>query len=240
MFHLKILNKTTHPDLDAIKATVTKHPKRKFTTELHGYNFPETKVKELLQSDCGVCLSTKDNYSDKSIQDFITVGNKNVVLLPKDFAEDKFLAFLEKGASTVVGLNDGFDVFQITKMVDKGKEKTFVKGEQLLEDHIKGYLEKGGSVLLKKGDLTPFAITRLLDIGKDRIHINTAGFTNLRITRFLEGKAIVTFGSGNQLSQNRIKQKVEQFKSQVRIESEHFKFDQDWIKEMEGLGAVIL
>ncbi len=240
MFHLKILNQLSHQDLEAIKATITAHPNRHFTTELTGYNFPGTKVKELIESKCGVLIKKEDGYSENLIKEFINLGKETVIFLAKDFSESELEKHLEKGAAVIVGRSDNFDVFQIKKLVVKGKEKVFVLGGQLLETHIKDYLVSGGSVLLKHLDLDARKITKLLPDGEERIFIQSGGFSNFRINNFLEGKANLIFGKGNQLTTDRIKEKVEKFKSQIRIESEHPTFDIDWVKEMEDLGAIII
>ena len=240
MFHLKVLTKSTHADLAAIQAEVASNPNRHYTAELKSYNFSVDTIKQLLQIKCGVIIQFDDNFSKDKIEKLITIGNEIVVMLSKDFSEVDLLNYLEKGASVVVCRDDGFDVFQIKKLVEKGKEKTFVLGGQLLENHFKDYLTTGGSVLLRKDDLSPFAITRLLPHGENRINIQGAGFSNFRINKFLDGKAIVTLGAGNQLSQPRIEEKVKDYKNQIHLESEHFKFDIPWIKKMENLGAIIV
>jgi len=240
MFHLKILTKTTHTDLAAIQQEITAFPNRSFSSELTGYGFQKTEVQQLLQSKCGICIKATDGFTKSEIKEFITIGNETVILTPKDFSETDLETHLTDGASVVVGRADGFDVFQIKKLVAQGKEKTFVLGGDLKENHFKDYLVAGSSALLKHGDLSPFAITRLLSDGIDRIYIQSAGFSNLRIGKFLEGKAFLIFGKGNLLSQPTIKDYVKKYKSQIFIESDHFNFDIPWIKEMEGLGAVIV
>lgn len=240
MFHLKILNQLSHQDLEAIKATIADHPNRHFTTELAGYNFPGTKVKEIIESKCGICIKKDDDYSDNLIKEFINLGKEAVIFLAKDFSESELEKHLEKGAAVIVGRSDDFDVFQIKKLVVKGKEKVFVLGGLLLDSHIKDYLVLGGSVLLKHLDLDARTITKLLPDGEERIFIQSGGFSNMRIDKFLKGKANVIFGKGNQLTTDRIKEKVEKFNGQIRIESEHPTFESDWIIEMEELGAIII
>jgi hypothetical protein len=242
MFHLKILNKETHADLSAIKATIVSNPTRKFTIELNGYNFPGTKVKELIKSKCGVCIKKEHGYSDNLIKEFINLGNETVVFLAKDFSESELEEHLDKGASVIVGRSDGFDAHQIKKLVVYGQEKgkVFVLGGQLLESHYKNILISGGSVLFKHLDLHARKIAKLLLDGEGRIYIQNGSFTNVSIDKFLKGKANVIFGKGNLLSKDRIKEKVEKYKSQIRIESNHPTFDTAWVKEMEELGAIII
>ncbi|MFK8005364.1 MAG: hypothetical protein AB8H03_03295 [Saprospiraceae bacterium] len=240
MFHLKLLTYETHADLSAIKAIVTANPKRKFTTQLAGYSFDDSNIKELIQKECGICINKEDNISNDKMLEYINRGKENIVLCPKDIPETDLENYLQKGASIIVGRQDDFDVFQIKKLVVKGKEKVFVRGGQLLENHIKDYLVSGGSILLKHKDLNARAISKLLPYGEGRIYIQSGGFSNFRIDKYLEGKAIVIFGKGNLLTTNRIKEKVEEFKSQIRIESAHPTFDLPWVKEMENLGAIII
>ena len=240
MFHLKIITKDTHANLAAIQSTVVAHPKRHFTAEANSYQFPDSDVKKLLQNKCGVFIKNEDNYSKNKIQEFITLGEKTVVLRPKNFLQSDVLNYLEKGASTVVSLEDGFDIIQINQMVSKGKGNTFVIGEKLLESHLKRILESGGSVLLKNGKLKVRKIYKLLPLGEGRIHIHSGGFLRLNINKFLKGKALVTFGKDNELSLIKIEEYVTEYKNQIRIESNHQEFNTAWIKKMENLGAVII
>lgn len=242
MFHSKVITKDIFPDLPTIVAEITAHPKRNYTVEASSFNFPGTKIKELLEKKCSVLIKSDDIYSENQINEFITLGQALVILQPKGFAENDLLNYLEKGGSTIVCRADGFDVFQITKLVDKGKERTTVVGgkDDFTEVHMQKYLKAGSCMFFKKGDLTHHAITRLLPDGEDRICIQAAKFTNTRVNIFLEGKAKVIFGVGNEFSQNRIKQKVTQFTSQTLIDSEFFNFGLPWIKEMEDLGANII
>lgn len=240
MFHLKKITIDTHVDFTAVESMITTHPKRQFIVSPSSFNLQEQQIEKLIQSRCKVCIKSEDNFSKNKIQKFITLGKENIVLIAKNFAESDLENYLEKGASVLVSREDGFDVFQIKKLVVKGKEKTIVTGGNLLSNHIKDYLEEGGSVLLKKDNLSPFEITDLLPFGEERIHIQTGGFSNVRINKFLKGKATVIFGKGNQISQPRIEEKVKEYKSQIRIESDHFSFDLPWVKKMEDLGAVII
>ena len=240
MFHLKILTPNTHIDFAAIQTTITANPNRDFTAQLKGYNFDDSNIKQLIQKKCGICINKQDNISKDKMLEYINLGKEKIVLNPKSIPGEDLEFFLQKGASVIVGRDDGFDVFEIKKLVVKGKEKTFVVGGQLLESHIKDYLTSGGSVLLKHKDLDARTINRLLPDGEDRIFIQTGGFSNFRINKFLEGKANVIFGKGNQLTTDRIKEKVEKYKSQIRIESDHPNFNAEWIKKMETLGAIII
>jgi len=242
MFQSKIITKNIFPDLPAILAEINANPNRKYSVEANSYNFPDTKIKELLQKKCKVLIKSEDIYSENQIKEFITLGKELVILQAKGFEENDLLNYLEEGASTIVCRADGFDVFQITKLIDKGKKQTTVVGgkDDFTETQMQDYLMEGGCVFFKKDDLLHTAITRLLPSGEDRICIQSAKFTNKRIDIFLEGKANVIFGTGNELSPNRIKQKVTQFKSQTFIDSEHFNFDLPWLKEMETLGANII
>lgn len=242
MFQSKLITKNIFPDLPTIVAEITANPKRNYTIEANSFNFPGTKIKELLEKKCSILIKSDDIYSENQLNEFITLGKALVVLQPKGFVENDLLNYLEKGASTVVSRADDFDVFQITKLVEKGKERTTVIGgkDDFTEAHMQNYLKDGSCVYFKKGDLTHHAITRLLPDGEGRICIQAAKFTNTRVKIFLEGKAKIIFGVGNEFSQNRIKQKITQFKSQIFIDSEHFNFDLPWLKKMEDLGANII
>jgi hypothetical protein len=240
MFHLKILSTNTHTNLAAIKSTLATNPQRHFTAQLNGYNFDDSNIKLLIRKKCGICIKNEDNLDEDKIQEYINLGKETIVLNPKDFSEVELENHLQKGASVVVGRADGFDVFQIKKLVVKGKEKVFVLGGQLLESHLKDCLVSKGCVLLKHKDLDPRTISKLLPDGEDRIYIQSGGFSNFRINKFLDGKANVIFGKGNQLTTDRIKEKVEKYKSQIRIESTHPTFDTVWVKEMEKIGAIII
>lgn len=240
MFHLKLLTNETHADLSAIKVTLSANPKRHFTTQLKGYNFDDSNIKELIQKKCGVYINKEDNISKDKMLEYIDLGKEKIVFSPKSIPEVDLENYLQKGASIIVGRQDDFDVFQIKKLVVKGKEKVFVLGGQLLENHIKDYLVSGGSVLLKHLDLDPRVITNLLPDGEKRIYIQSGGFSNFRINKFLDGKANVIFGKGNQIGVNRIKEKVEEYTNQIRIDSTHPTFDTVWVDEMETLGAIII
>ncbi|MFT6322388.1 MAG: hypothetical protein ACJAT4_003324 [Granulosicoccus sp.] len=242
MFQSKIITKNIFPDLPTVMAEIEANPNKKYSLEATSFNFPGTKIKELLQKECRILINSDDIYSENQINEFITLGKALVSLQPKGFAESKLLNYLDKGASTVVSRADGFDVFQITKLVDKGKERTTVVGgkNDFTETHIQNYLKAGACVFFKKHDLTDYAITRLLPDGEDQVFIQGAKFTSTRVDIFLVGKAKVIFGVGNEFSQNRIKKKVTQFKSQTFIDSGYFTFDLPWVKEMQDLGANII
>ncbi len=242
MFQSKIITKDTLTDLPTILSEVKANPKRHFTIEANSFNFPGTKIKKALENNCGVIIKSDGIYSKNQIKEFIDVGKELVVLQPKGFEEDDLLIYLEKGASTFVAKTDGFDNFQITKMVDKGNERITVVGgkDDFSPTQMKNYLIAGGSISLKKLDFPPSTISELLPLGENRIHINATRFRNKRVDEFLDGKAIVTFGIGNQFSQPRIKQKVEKYTSQIFIESAHFNFDLPWVEELEVLGANII
>lgn len=240
MFHLKILTKDTHANLSAIQSVITANPSRHFTAQLKGYSFDDSNIKQLIQKECGICIQKEDNILNEKMLEYINLAKETIILCPKDFEESEIENYLEKGASVVVSRDDGFDAFQIKKLVLKGKEKTFVVGGKLLDTHFKDYLVSGGCILIKRFDLPDRKITKLLPDGKERIYIQSGGFSNFLIDKFLVGKANVIFGKGNLLTTNRIKKKVEKFKSQVRIQSNHPTFDIAWVKEMETLGAIII
>lgn len=240
MFHLKLLTKETHPTAQDIKNEMTTHPNRVFTTKLHDYNFPAPQVKKLIQERCGVCIKKSDGFSRRNIHEFIQLGNKSVVLLAKDFSQLEFGKHLENGATGIVSMKDGLDVLQIKRMIAKGKENTFVVGGNLLKMHIEGFLKLGGSVLLKNGDLNAFEITNLLPFGKERIFIHASFFSRMRVDIFLEGKANLTFTKRTLLTQPEIEERVKKYKSQIRIDGKHYKFDKPWVKKMETLGAIII
>jgi len=240
MFHLKLLTKDTHANLSAIQLVITANPSRHFTAQLKGYSFDDSNIKQLIQKECGICIQKEDNILNDKMLEYINLGKEKIILCPKDFSEPDLENYLQKGASVVVGREDGFDVFQIKKLVAAGKEKTLVLGGELLESHVKDYLVSGGCILLKHKDLDARTISKLLPDGEDRIFIQSGGFSNFRIDKYLEGKANIIFGKGNQLTTNRITKKVEKYKSQIRIEADHPTFDLVWVKEMEILGAIII
>lgn len=248
MFQSKIITKDFIPDLPKIITEVKANPNRHFTVDANSFTFLGTDIKELLKNKCRVLIKKSDGFSKNQIQEFIAEGKALVILQPIDFEEATFLNYLEEGASTIVSTAGGFsgfdtfDLFDITKIAEKGGKRTTVVGSKndLEEKNIKDYLDLGSCVVLKKLDLTPSAISRLLPFGKERIHINAAGFRNKRIDEFLEGEAKITFGKGNQFSETRIKKKVTSHASQIFIEFDHFKSNLDWIKEMEDMGANII
>ncbi|MEM6964112.1 MAG: hypothetical protein AAF573_05045 [Bacteroidota bacterium] len=240
MFHLKLLTLDSHLTAEDIKNEIAAHPKRNFTAELNGYNFPAAQVKQLIQEKCGVCIKKTDGFSRRKIREFVELKKAPVILLAKDFSQRELIMHLENGAKSIVSLDDDFDILQIKELINKGKENTFVLGEKLQRFHIIDFLKSGSCVLLKKGDLRPAAMTSVLPFGEGRVYIQAGLFSVIRIDHFLRGKANLVISERTLLSQNAIEERVKKFTSQILIDAEQYKLDLPWINKMEQLGAIVI
>jgi len=239
MFHLKTITTDTHPTAFDIEQEVIAHPVRQFTIEASSFNMPVAHIKTLLRKNCGICIKSDDPFAKTTVTAFINIGKERVTLLAKGFEEADLLAHLKKGASLVISKKDGFGLMQIEKFIQQGKERCIIIGSELSEEKLSNFLGKGASLLLKKTDLTSFAISRLVTLGQDRINVQSAGFSNFRIDKFLDAKATLTIGEGNKLPRVIVEQKVKKYKQQIKVSSSHIDKKQ-WLNKLEGMGAVIV
>lgn len=239
MFHLKTITIDTHPTALDIEQEVIAHPVRQYTIEASSFDLPVSHIKELLKKKCGLCIKSNDPFDKATLTAFINIGKERVTFLAKGFEEADLLVHLKKGASVVVSKDDDFDLMQIEKLINEGKERCALIGAKLPEEQLTKFLEKGASLLLKKEDLTPFAISRLIALGQERVNVQSAGFSNFRIDKFLEAKATLTIGEGNKLPRFKVEQKVKKYKQQIQVSSAHVE-KKEWLNKLEGLGAVIV